>query len=193
MASQHSYYAFKYIIIGDMGVGKSCLLHQFTEKKVSYTTSPILLAGKIGGCVCRLVHGWLSTYNRCWIRCTDDSCQRTTDQTTNMAREKKRRFAHFTWLLGTLLVKNVFERLQVRLSSCLAVEFRYVFVSPGSYYRGAAGVLMVYDITRRATYNHLREWLTDARSLTNPNTVVFLVGKLTWSAWRSERSCGLSL
>jgi len=26
-------YIFKYIIIGDMGAGKSCLLHQFTEKK----------------------------------------------------------------------------------------------------------------------------------------------------------------
>ena len=26
-------YIFKYIIIGDMGVGKSCLLHHFTEKK----------------------------------------------------------------------------------------------------------------------------------------------------------------
>lgn len=32
-------YIFKYIIIGDMGVGKSCLLHQFTEKKCEY---PIL-------------------------------------------------------------------------------------------------------------------------------------------------------
>lgn len=29
-------YIFKYIIIGDMGVGKSCLLHQFTEKKCKY-------------------------------------------------------------------------------------------------------------------------------------------------------------
>lgn len=26
-------YIFKYIIVGDMGVGKSCLLHHFTEKK----------------------------------------------------------------------------------------------------------------------------------------------------------------
>lgn len=26
-------YVFKYIIIGDMGVGKSCLLAQFTEHK----------------------------------------------------------------------------------------------------------------------------------------------------------------
>lgn len=30
---------------------------------------------------------------------------------------------------------------------------------------------MVYDITRRSTYNHLSSWLTDARNLTNPNTV----------------------
>lgn len=36
---------------------------------------------------------------------------------------------------------------------------------------------MVYDITRRATYNHLSGWLTDAKSLTNPNTVIFLIGK----------------
>jgi Ras-related protein Rab-14 len=45
-----------------------------------------------------------------------------------------------------------------------------------SYYRGAAGALLVYDITRRSTYNHLQSWLNDARNLTNPNTVIFLIG-----------------
>jgi Ras-related protein Rab-14 len=45
-----------------------------------------------------------------------------------------------------------------------------------SYYRGAAGALMVYDVTRRSTYNHLSSWLTDARNLTNPNTVIFFIG-----------------
>jgi Ras-related protein Rab-14 len=45
-----------------------------------------------------------------------------------------------------------------------------------SYYRGAAGALLVYDVTRRATYNHLTSWLTDARNLTNPNTVIVLIG-----------------
>lgn len=36
-AAPYSYsYIFKYIIIGDMGVGKSCLLHQFTEKKCKF-------------------------------------------------------------------------------------------------------------------------------------------------------------
>lgn len=40
-----------------------------------------------------------------------------------------------------------------------------------SYYRGAAGALMVYDITRRSSYNHLSSWLSDTRNLTNPGTV----------------------
>ena len=35
---------------------------------------------------------------------------------------------------------------------------------------------MVYDITRRSTYNHLSSWLTDARNLTNPNTVRKIFG-----------------
>ena len=35
-------YIFKYIIIGDMGVGKSCLLHQFTEKKCNFFVNNIL-------------------------------------------------------------------------------------------------------------------------------------------------------
>jgi Ras-related protein Rab-14 len=33
MSNYNYSYIFKYIIIGDMGVGKSCVLHQFTEKK----------------------------------------------------------------------------------------------------------------------------------------------------------------
>jgi len=84
------------------------------------------------------------------------------------------------FILGIPLVKNVFVLLHV---SFFFVFFRislfvlfYLFFQ-GSYYRGAAGALMVYDITRRATYNHLSGWLTDARSLTNPNTVIFLIGK----------------
>ena len=42
-------YIFKYIIIGDMGVGKSCLLHQFTEKKCK--TIIICLFNSFTSCV----------------------------------------------------------------------------------------------------------------------------------------------
>eukprot|EP00794_Sanderia_malayensis_P019979 gene19979-21937_t len=45
-----------------------------------------------------------------------------------------------------------------------------------SYYRGAAGALLVYDISSRETYNTLTTWLTDARTLASPNIVIILTG-----------------
>ncbi|OZJ02594.1 hypothetical protein BZG36_03649 [Bifiguratus adelaidae] len=45
-----------------------------------------------------------------------------------------------------------------------------------SYYRGAAGALLVYDITRRETFNHLSTWLEDVRQHANPNTTIILIG-----------------
>eukprot|EP00042_Codosiga_hollandica_P035279 m.260308 g.260308 ORF g.260308 m.260308 type:complete len:210 (+) comp54599_c0_seq3:192-821(+) len=45
-----------------------------------------------------------------------------------------------------------------------------------SYYRGAAGALLVYDITNRESFNALTNWLTDARSLASQDIVIILVG-----------------
>mmetsp|Transcript_23540 Transcript_23540/g.75546 ORF Transcript_23540/g.75546 Transcript_23540/m.75546 type:complete len:160 (-) Transcript_23540:780-1259(-) len=45
-----------------------------------------------------------------------------------------------------------------------------------SYYRGAAGALLVYDITRRETFKHLTRWLEEARQNSNGNMVVMLIG-----------------
>lgn len=45
-----------------------------------------------------------------------------------------------------------------------------------SYYRGAAGALLVYDITRRETFNHLSRWLEEARQNGNPDMVIMLIG-----------------
>ncbi|XP_058868491.1 ras-related protein Rab-2B-like isoform X2 [Acipenser ruthenus] len=45
-----------------------------------------------------------------------------------------------------------------------------------SYYRGAAGALLVYDITRRETFNHLTSWLEDARQHASSNMVIMLIG-----------------
>ncbi|KAI9018720.1 ras family-domain-containing protein [Phycomyces nitens] len=45
-----------------------------------------------------------------------------------------------------------------------------------SYYRGAAGALLVYDITRRDTFENLSTWLEDVRQHANPNTVIIVIG-----------------
>ncbi|KAF7822262.1 ras-related protein RABA6b-like [Senna tora] len=45
-----------------------------------------------------------------------------------------------------------------------------------SYYRGALGALLVYDITRRATYESVRKWLRELREYGNQDMVVILVG-----------------
>ena len=44
-----------------------------------------------------------------------------------------------------------------------------------SYYRGAAGALLVYDIASRESFNTLTNWLTDARTLASPQIVILLV------------------
>lgn len=70
---------------------------------------------------------------------------------------------------GTRIVEVASQKIKLQIWDTAGQErFRAV---TRSYYRGAAGALMVYDITRRSTYNHLSSWLTDARNLTNPNTV----------------------
>ncbi len=45
-----------------------------------------------------------------------------------------------------------------------------------SYYRDAAGALLVYDITRRESFNHLGRWLEEARVNGNKNMTIMLIG-----------------
>ena len=45
-----------------------------------------------------------------------------------------------------------------------------------SYYRGACGALLVYDITRRETFTNLQRWLDEARSNSNAEMVITLIG-----------------
>ena len=45
-----------------------------------------------------------------------------------------------------------------------------------SYFRGASGALLVFDISRRSTFLHALDWLTDLRQIAEPEIVVVLVG-----------------
>lgn len=45
-----------------------------------------------------------------------------------------------------------------------------------SYYRGAAGAILVYDITSHASFHSLQPFLNDARALASPNLTLVLAG-----------------
>lgn len=114
-------YLFKYIIIGDTGVGKSCLLLQFTDKRF------------------QPVH----------------------DLTIGVE-------------FGARMVNIDGKQIKLQIWDTAGQEsFRSI---TRSYYRGAAGALLVYDITRRETFNHLTSWLEDARQHSSSNMVIMLIG-----------------
>ncbi|KAG5974207.1 hypothetical protein E4U58_003492 [Claviceps cyperi] len=45
-----------------------------------------------------------------------------------------------------------------------------------SYFRGASGALLVFDLSRRQTFEHVTDWLNDLRQIAEPDIVVILVG-----------------
>ena len=46
-----------------------------------------------------------------------------------------------------------------------------------SYYKGAKGAIIVYDITRRATFENVQEWFKDTKTMgDNTHLVLMLVG-----------------
>jgi len=117
-------YLFKYIIIGDSAVGKSCLLLQFTDKRF------------------QPVH----------------------DLTIGVE-------------FGARMISIDGKQIKLQIWDTAGQEsFRSI---TRSYYRGAAGALLVYDITRRDTFNHLTTWLDDARQHSNQNMVIMLIGNKT--------------
>eukprot|EP01053_Blabericola_migrator_P009586 Blabericola_migrator_1__9585@NODE_522_length_7878_cov_137_466778_g399_i0_p7_GENE_NODE_522_length_7878_cov_137_466778_g399_i0NODE_522_length_7878_cov_137_466778_g399_i0_p7_ORF_typecomplete_len210_score24_89Ras/PF00071_22/1_2e66Roc/PF08477_13/1_1e25Arf/PF00025_21/6_6e19GTP_EFTU/PF00009_27/7_1e07FeoB_N/PF02421_18/6_7e07Gtr1_RagA/PF04670_12/4_2e06MMR_HSR1/PF01926_23/1_3e05RsgA_GTPase/PF03193_16/3_2RsgA_GTPase/PF03193_16/0_044AAA_22/PF13401_6/0_00034ATPase/PF06745_13/0_00069Septin/PF00735_18/0_00037S len=115
------HYLFKYIIIGDTGVGKSCLLLQFTDKRFR------------------------------------------SDHDLTIGVE-----------FGARTVSIDGKQLKLQIWDTAGQEsFRSI---TRSYYRGAAGALLVYDISRRETFNHLTRWLDEVRQNSNVNMTIVLIG-----------------
>lgn len=45
-----------------------------------------------------------------------------------------------------------------------------------AYYRGAVGALLVYDLSKRLTYDNVSRWLKELRDHADPHIVIMLVG-----------------
>lgn len=48
-----------------------------------------------------------------------------------------------------------------------------------AYYRGAVGALLVYDITKRQTFENVQRWLRELRDHADSNIVIMLAGNKT--------------
>lgn len=59
-----------------------------------------------------------------------------------------------------------------------AGQERYRAVT-SAYYRGAVGAMLVYDITKRQTFDHIARWLEELRSHADNNIVIMLIGNKT--------------
>ncbi|KAF6152109.1 hypothetical protein GIB67_031431 [Kingdonia uniflora] len=56
-----------------------------------------------------------------------------------------------------------------------AGQERYRAVT-SAYYRGAVGAMLVYDITKRQSFDHVPRWLEELRSHADKNIVIILLG-----------------
>uniref|UniRef100_A0A8C3J835 RAB39A, member RAS oncogene family n=1 Tax=Calidris pygmaea TaxID=425635 RepID=A0A8C3J835_9CHAR len=116
-------YQFRLIVLGDSTVGKSCLLHRFTE-------------GRFPG----PLHS---------------------DPTVGVD------------FFSRLVEIEPGKRVKLQLWDTAGQErFRSI---TRSYYRNSVGGLLVFDITNRRSFEHVKDWLEEAKMHVQPFQIVFLL------------------
>jgi len=114
-------YTFKIVMIGDSGVGKSCILLRFADDKFN---------------------------------------------------------ENFYATIGVdFRFKNVMvddKSVQLQIWDTAGQE-RFKTIT-SAYYRGADGIIIVYDITDRNSFAHIKDWLDDVNKYTDDNPLKIIVG-----------------
>ncbi|VDL61241.1 unnamed protein product [Hymenolepis diminuta] len=75
---------------------------------------------------------------------------------------------------GTKIIQVGGEYLKLQIWDTAGQE-RFQCVTR-SYYRGAAGALVVYDISCRESFNRVADWISSVRELAKPELAIVLVG-----------------
>ena len=114
-------YMFRYIIVGDSNVGKSCLLLQFTDNKFRQNHEATI-GVEFGG--------------------------------------------------KTIILSEKTIKIQIWDTAGQEV---YQAITRG-YYKGATGAFVVYDITRRETFEHVERWLDDVKTNASKDIQIILIG-----------------
>ena len=45
-----------------------------------------------------------------------------------------------------------------------------------NYYKGANGIILIYDITNVETYNNVENWISQIKEESSPNVIIYIVG-----------------
>lgn len=114
-------YLFKLLLIGDSGVGKSCLLLRFADD--TYTESYISTIG-------------------------------------------------VDFKIRTIELDGKTIKLQI-WDTAGQERFRTI---TSSYYRGAHGIIVVYDVTDMESFTHVKDWITEIERFASENVNRLLIG-----------------
>ncbi|KAG6511890.1 hypothetical protein ZIOFF_029969 [Zingiber officinale] len=121
-------YLIKLLLIGDSGVGKSCLLLRFSDG--SFTTSFITTIG--------------------WVKL----------------------HPLIDFKIRTIELDG--KRIKLQIWDTAGQErFRTITTA---YYRGAMGILLVYDVTDESSFNNIRNWIRNIEQHASDNVNKILVG-----------------
>ncbi|KAL3127736.1 putative rab1a protein [Cryptosporidium parvum] len=115
-------FLFKLVLIGDSGVGKSCLLLRFADD--SFTDSYITTIG-------------------------------------------------VDFRFRTIKIDDKIIKLQI-WDTAGQERFRTI---TSAYYRGADGVVLVYDTTSTSSFDHIDEWVTEVNRYTTDSTKILIGNK----------------
>ena len=120
-ASNNYDHLFRYIIVGDMAVGKSCILLQFTDNKFRHQHE-LTIGVEFGA--------------------------------------------------KTITLNN--KTINIQIWDTAGQEAFQAITR--TYYKGAVGALLVYDITRKDTFTHVTKWLEEVKMNSSRSICIILIG-----------------